>query len=99
MAGVQVRRVPEAFLRTAAPWFMPEAEIPVFKGKTCSPVDMSDAALLELLARHPIALDALAESGGAPVAAVEERLAPLVAGRKLAIENHDGVRMVRVLFA
>jgi len=98
MAGVEVPRVPEAFLRTVAPWFSPMAEIPVFKGQTLSPLEMTDAALLELLARHPIALDALAASGGADVAAVEERLASLVMDRKLIIDTHDGVRMVRVLF-
>jgi len=98
MAGVDVPRVPEAFLRTVAPWFSPAAEIPVFKGKTLSPVDMTDASLLELLARHPIALDALAESGGAGIAEVEQRLIPLVKDGRLIIEPHDGVRMVRVLF-
>lgn len=98
MAGVDVSRVPEAFLRTVAPWFSPEAEIPVFKGMTLSPLEMTDAALLELLARHPIALEALAQSGGADVAAVERRLKSLEATGRLIIDSHDGVRMVRVLF-
>jgi len=98
MAGVDVPREPDAFLRTVAPWFSPVAEIPVFKGKTLSPVAMTDAALLDLLARHPIALDALAASGGAETADVEQRLVPLVKDGQLIIEEHDGVRMVRVLF-
>ena len=98
-AGVAVPRVPEAWLRMVAAWFSPAAEIPVFTGKAVSPVEMSDAALVELLARHPIALEALAASGGAEVAAVEQRLAPLVAAGKLGIEAHDGVRMVRVVLA
>ncbi len=99
MAGVAVSRVPEAFLRTVAPWFSPAAEIPVFSGQTLSPVEMTDAALLELLARHPIALDALAKSGGAKSADVEHRLASLLRDGQLIIEEHDGVRMVRVLFS
>jgi len=98
MAGVDVARVPEAFLRTVAPWFSPAAEIPVFTGQALSPVEMTDAALLELLARHPIALEALAEAGGAELVAVEERLAALVKDGQLIIDTHDGVRMVRVLF-
>ena len=96
MAGVAVPRVPEAWLRTVAPWFSPSAEIPVFSGKAAAPETMTDAAWMELLARHPIALEALAASSGAEVAALERRLAPLVAAGKLAIEEHHGVRMVRV---
>jgi len=98
MAGVDVPREPEAFLRTIASWFSPVAGIPVFSGQTLSPMEMTDAALLDLLARHPIALDALAESGGAEVADVEQRLIPLVEDGQLIIDTHDGVRMVRVLF-
>ena len=97
MAGVEVPRVPEAWLRTVAPWFSPPAEIPVFTGRTKSPAEMSDSALMELLARHPIALEAMAETSGAEIAAVERRLAPLVAAGRLAIEDHDGMRMARVL--
>ncbi len=95
-AGLKVPRVPEAWLRTVATWFSPEAEIPVFAGRSVSPLDMSDAALLELLARHPLALDAMAASSGADLAAVERRLAPLVAAGQLAVEEHHGERMVRV---
>ena len=99
LAGVAVPRVPEAWLRTVAPWFSPVAEIPVFSGKAAAPEAMSDAAWLELLARHPIALEALAASSGTDLAALERRLAPLVAAGKLAVEVHQGVRMVRVNFA
>ncbi len=97
LAGVEISRVPEAFLRTVASWFSPVAEIPVFTGHAKSPGEMSDSAWLGLLARHPIALDALAASSGAEVVAVERRLAPLMAAGKLVIEAHDGVRMVRVV--
>ena len=96
LAGVEVPRVPEAWLRTVAPWFSPVAEIPSFSGKAAPPEAMSDAAWMELLARHPIALEALAASSGTEVAALERRLAPLVAAGKLAFEVHHGVRMVRV---
>lgn len=98
LAGVEVPRVSEAWMRTVAPWFTPKAEIPVFTGKAVSSTAMSDAALLELLARHPITVEALAESAATDVAAVERRLAPLVAAEKLAIEAHNGARMVRVIF-
>ena len=96
LAGVEVPRVPEAWLRTVAPWFSPVAEIPVFSGKAAAPEAMTDAAWLELLARHPIALEALAASSGTEVPALERRLAPLVAAGKLVVEEHHGVRMVRV---
>lgn len=96
MAGVEVPRVPEAWLRTVASWFTPVAEIPVFSGKAPHPGALTDAELVELLARHPLALAALASASGVPVAAVEERLAPLVAAGRLAVEEHHGVRMVRV---
>jgi hypothetical protein len=96
LAGVAVPRVPEAFLRTVAPWFTPAAEIPVFAGQAVSPVAMTDGALIELLARHPLAVAALAEAAGAELAAVERRLAPLVAAGRLVLEDHGGVRMVRV---
>ena len=43
-----------------------------------------------------LALAALAAASGVPVAAVEERIAPLVAAGRLAVEEHHGVRMVRV---
>ncbi len=99
LAGVEVPRMPEAWLRTVAEWFSPKAEIPVFSGKAAAPETMTDAALIELLARHPIALEALAASSGAEIAALEKRLAPLVAAGNLAIEEHHGVRMVRVTFA
>jgi wyosine [tRNA(Phe)-imidazoG37] synthetase (radical SAM superfamily) len=99
MAGVEVPRVPEAFLRTVAPWFSPMADIPVFSGRAAPPEAMSDEAWMDLLARHPIAVEALAESAGVEVAAVERRLAPLVAAGRLAIELHGGMRMVRVVLA
>ena len=96
LAGVEVPRLPEAWLRTVAPWFSPPAEIPVFAGRAKTPEATSDAEWLELLARHPIALDALATACGADVPALERRLAPLVAAGQLAVEEHHGVRMVRV---
>ena len=96
LAGVEVPRLPEAWLRTASAWFSPAADIPVFSGKAKSPEATSDAEWLDLLARHPIALEALAASSGADLAALERRLAPLVAVGKLAVEEHHGVRMVRV---
>ena len=96
LAGVELIPVPDAWLRTVAGWFSPPAEIPVFTGKAVSPAAMSDAALIDLLARHPIAVEALAASAGVDAAAVERRLAPLVAAGKLAVEARDGVRMVRV---
>lgn len=95
LAGMDVPQVPEEWLRTVAAWFTPAAEIPAFSGKTTSPLEMSDAALLDLLARHPIAVEAFSESSGASCAEVERRLAPLVAAGQLAIELRDGVRMVR----
>ena len=96
LAGVEVPRLPEAWLRTVAPWFAPAAEIPVFAGRAKSPEATSDSEWLDLLARHPIALEALAASSGADMPALEKRLAPLVAAGKLAIEAHHGVRMVRM---
>ena len=95
LAGVELPRVPEAWLRTVAPWFTPVAEIPVFSGKAPHPGVLTDAELVELLARHPLALAALASASGVPVAAVEARIAPLVAAGRLAVEEHHGVRMVR----
>ena len=82
-----------------APWFSPAAEIPVFTGRAVSAAGMSDGALIDLLARHPITVDALAASAGVDNTAIERRLAPLVAAGRLAIEEHDGARMVRVVFA
>jgi len=99
LAGVSVPRAPEAWLRTVAPWFSPPAEIPTFAGKAPAPEAMSDAEWLDLLARHPIALAALAAAAGVDLAAVETRLAPLVAAGKLAIEEHHGVQMARATFA
>ena len=99
LAGVAVPRVPEAWMRTVATWFSPAAEIPVFSGKAVSAASMSDAALLDLLARHPIPVDALAASAGLEAAAIERRLAPLVAAGKLAIELHDGLRTARAVMA
>ena len=99
LAGVEVPRVPEAWLRTVAEWFAPTAEIPVFTGQAVSSASMSDAALLDLLARHPIPVDALAASAGVEAAVVERRLAPLVAAGKLAIDLHDGQRTARVVLA
>ena len=98
LAGLELPRVPEAWLRTVAPWFTPQAEIPVFSGKAVSPARMTDAALIELLARHPIAIDALTAAAGPDAAEVENRLAGLVASGRLIIEDHDGLRMARVNF-
>ena len=98
LAGVEVPRVPEEWLYTVAPWFSPRAEIPVFTGKAVPSTSMSDAALMDLLARHPITVEALAESAGVGIPAVEQRLAPLVAAGRLAIEAHNGAQMVRVVF-
>lgn len=95
-AGLTVPRVSDFWLRAVARWFSPPAEIPEFAGRTMSPLAMSDEALLELLARHPIALEAMAATSGADPTAVERRLAPLVAAGKLALEEHNGERMVRV---
>ena len=99
LAGVAVARVPEEWLRTVAPWFSPAAEIPVFTGRAVSAARMTDAALIDLLARHPITVDALAASAGMDNDSIEQRLAPLVAAGRLAIEDHHGARMVRVVFA
>ncbi len=96
-AGVVVPRVPEAFLRTVAPWFSPVAEIPVFGGQAEKPEAMTDSEIIELLARHPIAVEALAASSGVGVEAVERRLAPLAADGRVALEEHHGVRMVRTV--
>ncbi len=97
LAGVEVPRVPEEWLYTVAPWFSPRAEIPVFTGKAVPSTSMSDVALMDLLARHPITVEALAESAGVGIPAVEQRLAPLVAAGRLAIEAHNGAQMVRVV--
>lgn len=97
MAGVALPQVPEAWLRTVAPWFTPAAEIPVFPGRMPALGVLTDAELIELLARHPIALEALAAAAGAKMEAVATRLAPLQAAGRVAIEDHHGVRMVRVL--
>ncbi len=99
LAGVEVPRAPEAWLRMVAEWFAPAAEIPMFTGKAVSSAAMSDEALLDLLARHPISVAALAESAEMEVAAIERRLAPLVAAGRLAIELHDGLRMARAVMA
>lgn len=97
LAGVAVARVPEEWLRTVASWFSPAAEIPVFTGRAVSAAGMSDGALIDLLARHPITVDALAASAGVDNTAIERRLAPLVAAGRLAIGEHDGARMVRAV--
>jgi hypothetical protein len=97
LAGVELSRVPEAWLRTVAPWFQPPADIPVFTGKRLALMDMSDAALIELLARHPLALAALAESAHTTVAEVESRLEPLIAAKRVALETRNGVLMVRAV--
>ena len=96
LAGVEVPRVPEAWLRTVAPWFTPAADIPVFAGRTPAPGSLSDRAWIELLARHPLALDALAASAGVEISAIERRLAPLAAAGQIVLEDHHGVRMARV---
>ena len=98
LAGVELPRVSEAWLCTVAPWFSPKAEIPVFTGKAVSSTSMSDSTLIDLLARHPITIEALAESAGVEISDVERRLAPLLAANRLAIDVHNGARMVRVLF-
>ena len=98
LAGMEVPQVHEAWMRTVATWFEPAAVIPVFTGKSVSSLAMSDSALMDLLARHPIAVEALAELAGGGTAGVERRLAPLVAEGKLAIEERHGARMVRVIF-
>ena len=94
-AGVAAPRVPEELLRTVAAWFTPPAEIPVFSGRSRDPGALTDQEWIDLLARHPIALEALAQSAHVPVSAVEARLAPLVAGGRVAMETRDGVRMVQ----
>jgi wyosine [tRNA(Phe)-imidazoG37] synthetase (radical SAM superfamily) len=97
LAGVRVPPLPEAWLRTVAPWFSPVAEMPTFSGKAESPMAMTDAALVDLLARHPIALPALAAAAETDAAALERRLAPLVAAGRLAVEDHDGVPTARAV--
>ena len=67
-------------------------------GKAVPSTSMSDASLMDLLARHPITVEALAESAGVEISAVERRLAPLLAANQIAIEAHNGARMVRVIF-
>lgn len=98
MAGMKIPQVPEAWLRTVAAQFSPMAEIPVFQGRIRAPAEISDAAWMDLLARHPLAVDALAASSGTDVATLEDRLAPLIEAGKLLIEDHHGVRMVRLAF-
>ena len=95
MAGVKMPPAPEAWLHKLAANFSPAAEIPDFMHRTRPPGAMSDEALLKFLARHPIALEALADSSEADVVQLERRLAPLVAAGKLVIEGHHGIRMVR----
>ncbi len=95
-AGVALARAPEPLLRTVAPWFSPQAELPTFQGRTGRPESMSDSTWLDLLARHPIAVEALAESAGVDVAAIEQRLHPLVLAGRVVMESHEGVRMARV---
>ena len=95
MAGVRLPPVPEAWLRTVAAAFSPVAEVPAFLERMKSPAEMSDESLFNLLARHPIALTALAASAGMEVVALEQRLAPLVAAGRLVVEDHHGVRMLR----
>ena len=97
LAGVAVPQVPEAWLRTMASWFEPAAEIPVFTGRTAPLESMPDSALLDLLVRHPIALEALASAAGSTLPAVEQRLAPLVAAGRLAIEDNHGIRTARAV--
>ena len=97
LAGVAVPQVPEAWLRTVASWFEPAAEIPVFTGRTAPLESMPDSALLDLLVRHPIALEALASAAGSTLPAVEQRLAPLVAAGRLAIEDNHGIRTARAV--
>ena len=97
--GVTAGRVSEALLRTVAPWFEPVAEILVFSGRSPPPEAWPDDELVDLLARHPLSLAALAESAGAEVEAVEKRLAPLIGAGRVAVEEHDGVRMARAVSA
>ena len=90
-----LHRVSEAWLHTIAPWFTPVAEVPAFKGKAESPLDMTDDALMELLVRHPLSVAAWAKAAGIAPDALEARLAPLAAAGRVAYETDDGVRMVR----
>ncbi len=95
-AGVAVQRVSAAWLHTVAAWFQPLAEVPEFTGQMPAPDRMTDAEWVESLARHPLALAALAAAAGVPEAAVEQRLAGLVAAGRVVVEDRDGQRVARV---
>ena len=97
LAGVEVSKVPEAYLQTVATWFSPRAEIPVFTGKPQALEEMSDAALVDLLVRHPVSLEALAATGGGSIECVHRRLAPLEAAGTLKVETIDGALIARAL--
>lgn len=92
-----LHRVSEAWLHTIAPWFTPVAEVPEFKGKAESPLDMTDDALMELLVRHPLSVAAWAKAAGIDTTALEVRLAPLAVAGRIAYETDDSVRMVRAV--
>ena len=97
LAGAEAPRVSEAWLRTVAHWFSPTAEIPAFSGRTLRPEEATDAEWIGLLARHPLAVSALAASAGVADEAIARRLAPLVAAGRVAIEEREGVAMARAV--
>jgi wyosine [tRNA(Phe)-imidazoG37] synthetase (radical SAM superfamily) len=83
-----------AWLHHVAGWFTPRAEIPVFKGHIKPVSAMDDDAICELIARHPLQVEALAAAGGESAAAVEARVAGLVAAGRLRMEVVEGARTV-----
>ncbi|MDR0994026.1 MAG: radical SAM protein [Verrucomicrobiota bacterium] len=96
-AGEMVQAVSAERLETLAGHFAPVAEIPVFTGRTESPLVLSDDAIVEMVARHPLALDAFARSGGIPLERLEERLAPLVRQGRVALDEENGTRTIRAV--
>jgi len=83
-----------AWLHHVAGWFTPRAAIPVFHGRIKPVTAMDDDAICELIARHPLQVAALAAAGGETAAAVEARLAGLVAAGRLRVEAVEGERTV-----
>lgn len=79
-----------AWLHTIAPLFDPVAEVPQFHGKIRPFSAMGDHEIVELIARHPLPLDAIAAATGEPQDAIARRLAPI-----RDIDIVDGIALVR----
>lgn len=79
-----------AWLHAAAAFFEPVAEVPQFHGRIRPFSAMDDHEIVELIARHPLPLDAIAAATGEPADAIARRLAPI-----RDIEVADGVALVR----